>query len=263
VQIAVPETIAIITAHDDTDTITIIPARMASTRLPGKPLADLCGAPMIVRVWQRAMAAETGPVLVAAAENEIVDAIAAAGGEAVLTDPDLPSGSDRIAQALALRDPDRRYRFVINLQGDLPLIEPAAIVRSRDALFGLDADMATLIAEIDDQREIADPNVVKALVGPFDDDGLAMAQDFVRQLPGQALPPYWHHIGIYAYRRDALERFVTLPASVREAERKLEQMRALDNAMTIAAARVDSIPFGVDTPADLERARQVLQGKTG
>ena len=144
-------------AHGDTDTVTIIPARMASTRLPGKPLADLCGAPMIVRVWQRALAAGTGPVLVAAAEAEIVDAVRSAGGEAVLTDPDLPSGSDRIAQALALRDPGERYRFVINLQGDLPLIEPPAIARSLEALTGLNADIATLVAEIDDEREIADP----------------------------------------------------------------------------------------------------------
>ncbi len=240
------------------DTIIVIPARMASTRLPGKPLADLCGKPMIVRVWEKAVAAGIGPVLVAAAESPIVSAVEKAGGEAIVTDPGLPSGSDRIAQALALRDPGGKYRFVVNLQGDLPLIEPAAIARCLEPFRRKGVDIATLVAEIEDIGEIDDPNVVKALIGPADDNGIAMARDFVRRLPDGVFAPFWHHVGIYAYRRDALERFVSLPVSARETERKLEQMRALDNAMTIGTACVDTIPFGIDTSADLDRARRLM-----
>ncbi len=242
-------------APDPSNTIVVIPARMASTRLPGKPLADICGEPMIVHVWHRAAAANVGPVLVAAAEQEIVDVVVAAGGEAVLTDPELPSGSDRIAAALALRDPDRRFRFVINLQGDLPLMDPVSIRRCLAPLADERIDIATLAAKITDPHEITTPDVVKAIADLETDAGYALADDFVRQVPDAAAGPFWHHIGIYAYRRSALERFVALPVSQRERDRRLEQMRAMDNAMPIAVVRVDTIPFGVDTPADLDRAR--------
>lgn len=240
------------------DTIIVIPARMASSRLPGKPLADICGKPMIVRVWEKAVAAGIGPVLVAAAESQIVTAVEKAGGEALVTDPGLPSGSDRIAQALSFRDPARKFRFVVNLQGDLPLIEPAAIARCLEPFRRKGIDIATLISRIDETAEVSDPNVVKAIVGPPDAHGIALAHNFQRVLPMGTPPPHWHHIGIYAYRRDALERFVSLPVSEREAERKLEQMRALDNGIPIGAACVDTIPFGIDTPADLERARRLI-----
>ncbi len=239
------------------DAIILVPARMGSSRLPGKPLADIAGAPMIVHVLRRAREADAGPVLVAAAEEAIAEAVQAAGGEVVLTDPDLPSGSDRIAAALAVHDPQRRYGIVVNLQGDLPTIEPADIRRCVEALRDTGADIATLAAEIRDPEEAANPNVVKA-IAPLDREPVALAQDFVRKLPENAEGPFFHHVGIYAYRRPALERFVSLPPSKRERERKLEQMRALDNGMTIAVARVEHAPFGVDAPEDLERVRAIL-----
>ncbi len=239
------------------DAIILVPARMGSSRLPGKPLADIAGVPMIVHVLRRAEEAGVGPVLVAAAEEAIAEAVRAAGGEAVLTDPDLPSGSDRIAAALAAHDPQRRHGIVINLQGDLPTIDPANIRRCAEALRDTGADIATLAAEIRDPEEAANPNVVKALA-PLDRKPVALAEDFVRELPEDAEGPFFHHVGIYAYRRPALERFVSLPPSERERERKLEQMRALDNGMTIAVARVEEAPFGVDAPEDLERARAIL-----
>ena len=237
------------------NTIVLIPARMASTRLPGKPFADICGEPMIVRVWQRACAANIGPVLVAAAEQEIVDCVKSAGGDAMLTDPDLPSGSDRIAAALQSTDATGKYRYIINLQGDLPLIEPASIRACLMPLADPSVQIATLTAEIEDPAEITSTDVVKVIAEFPDGADATMASDFVRVLPDDARPPHWHHIGIYGYRREALERFVSLPVSARERERRLEQMRALDNGMSIGVTRVDTIPFGVDTPADLERAR--------
>lgn len=246
------------TTPGSSNTIIIVPARMASTRLPGKPLAEICGEPMIVHVWRRALEAEVGPVLVAAAEQEIVDVVLAAGGEAVLTDPDLPSGSDRIAAALKSRDPDRHYRFVINLQGDLPLMDPQSIRRCLAPLANNEIQISTLAAEITDDEEVANRDVVKAIAEWGTGASFAMARDFVRRLPAGAVGPFWHHIGIYAYRRSALEEFVALPVSARERARKLEQMRALDNAMPIAVVRVDTIPFGVDTPADLSRARREI-----
>ncbi len=243
------------------DAIILIPARMGSSRLPGKPLADIAGLPMIVHVLRRAEEADVGPVLVAAAEEAIVEAVERAGGRAVLTDPELPSGSDRIAAALAIHDPQRRYGIVINLQGDLPTMNPADIRRCAEALQATGADIATLAAEIRDPAEAANPNVVKA-IAPLARKPVAMAEDFVRTLPEDAKAPFFHHVGIYAYRRPALERFVALPPSERELERKLEQMRALDNGMTIAVARVEQAPFGVDAPEDLQRARTILGNGT-
>jgi len=241
------------------NTIVIIPARMASTRLPGKPLADIHGVPMIVHVWKRAIEANVGQVLVACAEMEIARAIKAHGGDAIVTEPSLASGSDRILAALALRDPERRYRFIVNLQGDLPTVTPLDVQRCLGGLVNETIDISTIAAPITEEADVANPNIVKAIAPLSDEREVAFARDFQR-LPGPELGPrYWHHIGIYAYRRESLERFVKLPQSAREIERRLEQMRALDNGMSIAVVRVDSVPLGVDTPADLEAARQMLK----
>ena len=241
------------------NTIVVIPARMASTRLPGKPLADIHGLPMIVHCWKRAMEANVGQVLVAAAEVEIADAIRLHGGDAIVTNPALPSGSDRIAEALSLRDPRGKFRFVVNLQGDLPTIDALSIQRCLAGLVNEAADISTIAARIESDADVANPNIVKAIAPLNDDREVAFARDFVRQVgPGQAAP-YWHHIGVYAYRRPVLEAFVALPVSDREAERKLEQMRALDNGMKIVVVRVDTVPLGVDTPAELEIARRMLR----
>jgi 3-deoxy-manno-octulosonate cytidylyltransferase (CMP-KDO synthetase) len=244
------------------NTIIVIPARMASTRLPGKPMADINGLPMIVHVWRRALESKVGQVLVAASEIEIVDAIKAQGGDAIVTTPSLPSGSDRIAEALTLRDPNRRYTFVVNLQGDLPTIDPLSIRRCLAGLVNERVDIATIAALINSDADAANPNIVKAIAPLSADREVAFARDFVREIGPGMPPPYWHHIGLYAYRRSVLERFVKLPVSKREAERKLEQMRALDNGMRIAVVRVDALPLGVDTPAELEQARQLLKDET-
>ncbi|WP_417516360.1 3-deoxy-manno-octulosonate cytidylyltransferase [Minwuia sp.] len=242
--------------------ILVIPARMASTRLPGKPLVDISGVPMIVQVWRRGMEADIGPVIVAAAEQEIADAITDAGGKAVLTDPNLPSGSDRIFEAVERADPDRRHDTVVNLQGDLPALDRATVHASLKPLKAdADVDIATLVAEIHDPDELQNPNVVKAVVG-FDG-----AQQTARALWFSRLPapggdgPHWHHIGLYTYRRAALARFVSLPPSVLEKREKLEQLRALENGMRMDAARVETIPFGVDTPDDLEKMRALFASR--
>jgi len=241
--------------------VVVIPARLASTRLPDKPLADIAGAPMIVQVWRRAMEAECGPVVVACAEAAIADAVTAAGGDAVLTDPDHPSGSDRIFEALERYDPDRRFDTVINLQGDLPTLEPAAVRAVLEPLADPAVDIATLVAEITEPAERTNPNVVKAALAMAPGGRVGRALYFSRATipwsddPAAAL---YHHIGIYAYRRDALARFVTLPPGHLERRERLEQLRALENGMVIAAACVDTVPLGVDTPADLERARRIL-----
>jgi 3-deoxy-manno-octulosonate cytidylyltransferase (CMP-KDO synthetase) len=237
--------------------ILLIPARMASTRLPGKPLADIAGRPMIVRVWERAMAAGLGPVAVAAAEPEIVAAIEAAGGRAVLTDPGLPSGSDRIFAALKLLDPDGRHDVVVNLQGDLPALAQGVIQAVVGALPG--SDIATLAAEITDPAERDNPSVVKAVVAWEADGKKGRALYFTRATAPIGEGPLFHHLGIYAFTRDALARFVALPPSPLERREKLEQLRALEAHMSIAVARVDSVPLSVDTPADLERANKLLK----
>ena len=237
--------------------IVLIPARLASTRLPGKPLVEIGGEAMIVRVWRRAVEAGAGRVVVAAAEAEIAGAVIAAGGEAVLTAADLPSGSDRIHQALAQVDPDGIYDVVVNVQGDLPTLDPDAVRSAIEALEVGNAEIATLVAEICDDAERHDPNVVKAVVA-WDSDETGKALYFTRVAAPWGEGPLWHHIGLYAYRREALERFVALPVSALERREKLEQLRAIEAGMTMAVARVDSIPLGVDTPADLERARALL-----
>ena len=240
--------------------IVMIPARMASTRLPGKPLVDIGGEPMIVRVWRRAERAGLGPVVVAAAEAEIAAAVEKAGGKAVLTDPGLPSGSDRIAAALEKVDPHGLFGVVVNMQGDLPTLPPEYLRLCADALVRTGADIATLAAPVRTDEELKNPNVVKA-VAPLAWQEVALAEDFVRELPEDYHGPAFHHIGIYCYRRAALERFVNLPPSLRERQRKLEQLRALDAGMKIAVARVAEAPFGVDTPAELEHVRRQLARK--
>jgi 3-deoxy-manno-octulosonate cytidylyltransferase (CMP-KDO synthetase) len=238
--------------------IIVIPARLASTRLPNKPLADIAGTPMIVHVLRRALEADFCPVLAACAEEEIAAAIRAAGGTAILTDPALPSGSDRIFAALQSFDPNQRHDVVINLQGDLPSILPALLRAVLTPLADGRFDIATLVAPIMSAEEAVSPSVVKAACAFADGQDIAPALYFSRQAIPYGDGPLWHHIGVYAYRRAALARFVALPESPLERREKLEQLRALEAGMQIGVARVASAPFGVDTPADLERARQTL-----
>ena len=236
--------------------ILLIPARMAPTRLPAKPLADIGGVPMIVRVLRQAEAAGLGPVAVAAGEAEIAAAVKAAGGQAVLTDPDLSSGSDRIHAALEKLDPGRRHDVVINLQGDLPALDPAQIRAVAAALEESGADIATLAAEILDPNERTNPSVVKAVVSWREDGRLGRALYFTRATAPAGEGPLFHHVGLYAFRRDALKRFVALPPSPLERRERLEQLRALEANMSIAVARVDTVPLSVDTPEDLAKAQQ-------
>lgn len=242
-------------------TIVLIPARMASTRLPGKPLADIAGRPMIVRVWERAVAAKLGPVVVAAAEQEIADAIRVAGGEAVLTDPNHASGSDRIYEALKKADPARKHDIVLNLQGDLPTIDPQIIRAAVTPIDKLQVDIGTLATEIVDPAERTNPNVTKAIVAWQRDGDVGRALYFTRSAAPSGDGPMFHHIGIYAYRRAALEQFVKLDPSPLEKREKLEQLRALENGMTIGVARADTHPLGVDTQAELDRARAIYAAR--
>jgi 3-deoxy-manno-octulosonate cytidylyltransferase (CMP-KDO synthetase) len=231
---------------------------MASTRLPSKPLADIGGVPMIVRVWARAVASGLGPVVVAAGEREIVAAVEKAGGRAVLTEPDAPSGSDRIWEALRLVDPKGVHDVVVNLQGDLPALDPEQLKTAVWALEKSGADIGTLAAPITDEAEETNPAVVKAVVGWDANERLGRALYFTRAPAPAGEGTLWHHVGLYAYRRYALERFVALAPSPLELREKLEQLRALEAGMSIAVARVDVTPLSVDTPADLERARKLL-----
>ena len=239
-----------------------IPARLASTRLPGKPLADIHGEAMIVHVWRRAAEADLGPVVVACGEPEIAAAVRAAGGEALVTEGDHASGSDRIFEALERLDPEGRHDAIVNLQGDLPTIEPEAVRAALRPLAEPAVDIATLVAEITEPQERRDPNVTKAALAIDAATRCGRALYFSRSpvpWPGadDSLPLY-HHIGLYAYRRAALARFVALPPSPLEQRERLEQLRALEAGMRIDAALVDTVPLGVDTPADLERARAAL-----
>ncbi len=236
----------------------VIPARMASTRLPGKPLAMIAGAPMIVQVWRRACEAEVGRVVVAAAEAEIADAVEAAGGEAVLTRPDHPSGSDRVWEAVKTVDPAGKAPAVVNLQGDLPTLEPQLIRDCAGLLTQGAADITTLAAVITDEEERVNPNVTKAVISLPEGAAHGRALYFTRTAAPSGEGPLYHHIGIYAFRREALERFVALPPSPLETREKLEQLRALEAGMRIDVAVVDTVPLGVDTPEDLTRARAVL-----
>lgn len=242
----------------DSVPLIVIPARLHATRLPGKPLADIHGVPMIVHVWRRAVEAGLGPVLVAAGEPEIADAVRAHGGEAVLTDPDHPSGSDRVWEAVQRFDPTGRHDAIVNLQGDLPTLDPALVGAVLAPLAVPEVDLATLVVEIVRPEERSDPNVVKAVLGLAPGQKIGRALYFSRATVPANDGPLYHHLGIYAYRRDALARFVALPPAILERREKLEQLRALENGMRIDAALVDTVPLGVDTPADLERARHLL-----
>lgn len=240
------------------DPVVVIPARLAATRLPNKPLADINGVPMIVQVWRRAVDAGIGPVVVAAAEQEIADAVAAHGGTAVLTDPDHPSGSDRVWEALQKIDPEGRYGAVVNVQGDLPTLDPQIVRAVFQPLENPCVDLSTLVAEIAIEEERTNPNVVKAVVGFAAGARVGRALYFTRATAPWGEGPHYHHIGLYAYKREALRRFVSMPQGVLEKREKLEQLRALEAGMRIDCALVDTVPLGVDTPADLDRARAIL-----
>lgn len=237
--------------------IILIPARLGSTRLPGKVLADIGGLPMIVHVLRRGQEAGLGPVAVACGEAEVAEVVTRNGGIAVMTDPDLPSGSDRIHDALDQLDPNGRHDVIINLQGDLPGIDPAYLSLVLRPL-AMGYDIGTLVAPITSQEEANSPSVVKAVCGFVEGAAVAPALYFSRNPVPSGEGPLWHHIGIYAYRREALGRFVSLPPSPLERREKLEQLRALEAGMRIGAAHVPHAPFGVDTPADLEHARKLL-----
>jgi 3-deoxy-manno-octulosonate cytidylyltransferase (CMP-KDO synthetase) len=241
----------------ETRNLVLIPARMASTRLPGKPLLDIAGLPMIVHVLHRAQAAGIGRVAVATDTPEIAAAVTSHGGEAVMTRPDHPSGSDRVFEAVEKLDPNGEAAIVVNLQGDFPTISPQNI---RDVLAPLDdpaVDIATLAAEIHTEEESLNPNVIKA-VGTRLSGRRMRALYFTRATAPHGDGPRYHHIGLYAYRRAALERFVKLPPSRLELQERLEQLRALEAGMRIDITIVDTVPRGVDTPADLETARKIL-----
>ena len=240
--------------------IVLIPARMASTRLPGKPLADIHGEPMIVHVWRRALEADVGPVLVAADDPAIVAAILDVGGRAMMTRVDHASGSDRIFEAISAADSDRRHDVVVNVQGDLPTIEAEAVRAAVGPLADGNVDIVTLATPIRREEERDDPNVVKA-VGAQIDARRLRALYFTRTRAPWGDGDLLHHIGLYAYRRAALERFVSLPPSPLERREKLEQLRALEAGMRIDIALVDVAPLGVDTLEDLERARERLAPK--
>jgi 3-deoxy-manno-octulosonate cytidylyltransferase (CMP-KDO synthetase) len=235
----------------------LIPARLASIRLPGKPLADIAGRPMIVHVAARAVESGVGRVVVATDATEIAEAVRAHGFEAVMTRADHQSGSDRIFEALQALDPERRVETVVNVQGDLPTIEPEVIRAALAPLSGAAVDIATLGVEIVREAEKTNPNVVKIVGSPLSENRLR-ALYFTRATAPSGEGPLYHHIGLYAYRRSALERFVALPPSVLERRERLEQLRALEAGMRIDAEIVRSVPLGVDTPEDLERARKIL-----
>jgi 3-deoxy-manno-octulosonate cytidylyltransferase (CMP-KDO synthetase) len=239
------------------DVLILIPARMAATRLPGKPLADIAGEPMIVHVLRRAESAEVGPVVVATDSAEVADIVDKAGGRAVMTRADHASGSDRIFEALGKVDPQGRARIIVNLQGDLPTLAPSAIAAALAPLADQAVDIATLAAEIEVAEERTNPNVVKVVGTPVSPSRLR-ALYFTRATAPAGDGPLYHHIGLYAFRRAALDRFVKLPPSMLERREKLEQLRALEAGMRIDVAIVDAVPLGVDTPDDLANARAML-----
>jgi 3-deoxy-manno-octulosonate cytidylyltransferase (CMP-KDO synthetase) len=241
--------------------IIVIPARLAATRLPGKPLLPIAGVPMIVHVWRRAVAAAVGPVVVACGDQAIVEAVEHAGGRAVLTDPALPTGSDRIHAAVSLLDPERAYDSVINVQGDMPLLDPRAIGIALAALGETGADIATLAAAIADPAMLFDLSVNKVAAGFADPARPVRALYFSKAAVPWGAGPHYEHIGLYAYRREALERFVGLPRGILEQRERLEQLRALEAGMHIAVSLIDPAWLGVqvDTPDDLARARALME----
>ncbi|MBB5665745.1 3-deoxy-manno-octulosonate cytidylyltransferase (CMP-KDO synthetase) [Rhizobium leguminosarum] len=242
--------------------LVLIPARMASTRLPGKPLADICGLPMIVQVAMRAQEAAIGRVVVAVDDIRVFDAVSAAGFEVVMTSSDHQSGSDRIFEALLKVDPAGRAKFIVNVQGDLPTIDPETVRAALRPLENEAVDIGTLTTEIDNEEDKTAPHIVKVVGSPVSDTRLRGLY-FTRATAPYGKGPLYHHIGLYAYRRAALERFVSLGPSTLERREALEQLRALEAGMRIDAEIVDTVPLGVDTPADLEKARRILSARTG
>jgi 3-deoxy-manno-octulosonate cytidylyltransferase (CMP-KDO synthetase) len=243
----------------------IIPARMQATRLPGKPLADINGQPMIVHVWRRAMEAKAGRVVVATDSDEILRVMQAAGGEAVMTRADHVSGTDRVFEAATRVDPDRRFEVVVNVQGDMPTLDPrlvqACIAPLATPLQDGGPHIATIAAAITDVRLRKDPNVVKVVGSPINGVNRLRAIYFTRAEAPYGEGPLFHHEGMYAYRRAALERFVSLPPSTLELRERLEQLRAIEDGMRIEVALVDRVPLGVNTPEELELARQVFHAR--
>ncbi len=242
------------------DVLVLIPARMASTRLPGKPLADICGLPMIVQVAKRAEEAAIGRVVVAVDDQRVFDAVSAAGFEVIMTRSDHQSGSDRIHEALQKVDPEGKAKIIVNVQGDLPTIEPETIRASLRPLEDASVDIATLTIEIDNEEDKTAPHIVKVVGSPLSGTRLRGLY-FTRATAPYGKGPLYHHIGLYAYRRSALERFVSLGPSVLELRESLEQLRAVEAGMRIDAEIVDTVPLGVDTPADLEKARRILSAR--
>jgi 3-deoxy-manno-octulosonate cytidylyltransferase (CMP-KDO synthetase) len=241
-----------------TSNLIVIPARLKATRLPDKPMALIGREPMIVHVWRRAIEADCGPVVVATDAEVVRDAILEAGGEALMTDHGHASGSDRIFEAVSKLDPGGALATVVNLQGDLPTLDPSLVQSCLDALRHDDADIATLAAEITSAEEATNRNVVKVVGTPLASPRLLRALYFTRATAPHGEGPLYHHIGIYAYRRAALECFVSLPPSPLESRERLEQLRALEAGLSIHVALVDTVPLGVDTPADLARACELL-----
>jgi 3-deoxy-manno-octulosonate cytidylyltransferase (CMP-KDO synthetase) len=237
--------------------IVLVPSRLAASRLPGKPLADICGTPMIVHVWRRALEADLGPVIVAADHTDIVDAIRQAGGTAILTSAAHPSGTDRIAEALRIVDPDGRHDIVVNFQGDLPTVAPHVLRETAILLADTEVAIGTAVAIIADAADAALSSVVKMIGSPLSPTRFR-ALYFTRAQAPWGEGPLFHHIGLYVWRRAALEKFVALPQSPLEIREKLEQLRALEAGLRIDAALVDDVPLGVDTQSDLDRARQIL-----
>ena len=238
--------------------VVVIPTRLHSIRLSSKPLADIHGEPMIVHVWRRAVAAAIGPVIVACSEQMIADVVIAAGGTVILTRPDHPSGSDRVFEAVERFDPGHHHNAVVNMQDDFPAIPPEDIHAVYQPLSDPAVDIATLIVKITDEAERHNPNIVKAVVGLAENQKVGRAIYFSRAAVPGGSGPLYHHLGLYAYRRESLGKFVTLPQGVLERRERLEQLRALENGLRIDATLIDSAPLAVDTPADLEKVRRLL-----
>ena len=239
----------------------IIPARLESTRLPNKPLADIKGLPMIIHVLNKGLESSCGDVIVATSNIEIYDVVRSYGEKAIMTNPDHPSGSDRIFEALNIFDPNKQYKNIVNLQGDLPTIDPYLIKLTFQLIENnQDADISTLGGSINDEDELANPNVVKAYVEKVDQT--LYAKDFVRSPKGYNKEKLFHHLGVYGYKRRSLEKFIKTKQSKREQDLKLEQLRALDNGMSIVIDLINKIPIGVDTEDDLYNVRKELSNKT-
>ena len=239
----------------------IIPARLESTRLPNKPLADIKGLPMVIHVLNKGLESSCGDVIVATSNIEIYDVVRSYGEKAIMTNPDHPSGSDRIFEALNIFDPNKQYKNIVNLQGDLPTIDPYLIKLTFQLIENnQDADISTLGGSINDEDELANPNVVKAYVEKVDQT--LYAKDFVRSPKGYNKEKLFHHLGVYGYKRRSLEKFIKTKQSKREQDLKLEQLRALDNGMSIVIDLINEIPIGVDTEDDLYNVRKELSNKT-